>query len=41
MSDLNVVDTAAMPRSSRVNRARTIYAWALRVADHLAQSAGE
>jgi choline dehydrogenase-like flavoprotein len=30
------VDGSVLPRSSRVNPALTIYAWALRVADRLA-----
>ncbi|MGZ8402571.1 MAG: FAD-dependent oxidoreductase [Rhodoplanes sp.] len=41
MTNLYVVDGSVLPRSSRVNPALTIYAWALRVADHLVQSAGE
>jgi hypothetical protein len=41
MDNFNVVDDGALLRSSSVNRARTIYAWALRVADHGAQSGGE
>jgi choline dehydrogenase-like flavoprotein len=40
MSNLYVVDGSALPRSSRVNPALTIYAWALRVADKLDQSLG-
>lgn len=35
MEGLYVVDGSVLPRSSRVNPALTIYAWALRVADHL------
>lgn len=35
MGNLYVVDGSIMPRSSRVNPALTIYAWGLRVADHL------
>ncbi len=31
MENLYVVDGSALPRSSRVNPALTIYAWALRV----------
>jgi choline dehydrogenase-like flavoprotein len=38
MENLYVADGSALPRSSRVNPALTIYAWALRVADKLAQS---
>jgi|APTNR8051073442_1049403.scaffolds.fasta_scaffold02524_4 choline dehydrogenase-like flavoprotein len=34
--NLYVVDGSALPRSSRVNPALTIYAWSLRVADRLA-----
>lgn len=41
MENLYVADGSALPRSSRVNPALTIYAWALRVADKLAQSQGE
>jgi len=41
MENLYVVDGSALPRSSRVNPALTIYAWALRVADKLAHSQGE
>jgi choline dehydrogenase-like flavoprotein len=41
MKNLYVVDGSALPRSSRVNPALTIYAWALRVADHLIRQAGE
>ena len=41
MKNLYVVDGSALPRSSRVNPALTIYAWALRVADKLDQSQGE
>jgi len=40
MSNLYVVDGSALPRSSRVNPALTIYAWALRVADKLDHSLG-
>jgi choline dehydrogenase-like flavoprotein len=36
MDNLYVVDGSALPRSSRVNPALTIYAWALRVASLLA-----
>ena len=36
MDGLYVVDGSILPRSSRVNPALTIYAWALRVADSLA-----
>ena len=35
MENLYVVDGSALPRSSRVNPALTIYAWALRVASLL------
>jgi choline dehydrogenase-like flavoprotein len=35
MSNLYVVDGSVLPRSSRVNPALTIYAWSLRVAEHL------
>ncbi|MGR8932122.1 MAG: FAD-dependent oxidoreductase [Gammaproteobacteria bacterium] len=35
--NLTVVDGSVLPRSSRVNPALTIYAWALRSADHLLQ----
>lgn len=35
MGNLYVVDGSILPRSSRVNPALTIYAWGLRVADHL------
>jgi choline dehydrogenase-like flavoprotein len=38
MENLYVVDGSALPRSSRVNPALTIYAWALRVADKLIES---
>lgn len=41
MENLYVADGSALPRSSRVNPALTIYAWALRVAAKLAQSQGE
>jgi choline dehydrogenase-like flavoprotein len=40
MINLHVVDGSVLPRSSRVNPALTIYAWALRVADKLDQSLG-
>lgn len=40
MKNLYVVDGSALPRSSRVNPALTIYAWALRVADKLIESQG-
>ncbi len=36
MDNLYVVDGSVLPRSSRVNPALTIYAWALRVVDRLA-----
>jgi choline dehydrogenase-like flavoprotein len=35
MANLYVVDGSVLPRISRVNPALTIYAWSLRVADHL------
>jgi len=35
MDNLYVVDGSILPRVSRVNPALTIYAWSLRVADHL------
>jgi choline dehydrogenase-like flavoprotein len=35
MDNLYVVDGSVLPRSSKVNPALTIYAWALLVADHL------
>lgn len=35
MDNLYVVDGSILPRISRVNPALTIYAWSLRVADHL------
>jgi hypothetical protein len=38
MENLYVVDGSVLPRSSRVNPALTIYAWALRVADRLASA---
>jgi choline dehydrogenase-like flavoprotein len=38
MSNLYVVDGSVLPRSSRVNPALTIYAWALRVAHQLGES---
>lgn len=38
MANLYVVDGSILPRSSRVNPALTIYAWSLRVADHLLQT---
>jgi choline dehydrogenase-like flavoprotein len=38
MKNLYVVDGSVLPRSSRVNPSLTIYAWALRVADHLLNS---
>jgi choline dehydrogenase-like flavoprotein len=40
MQGLYVVDGSILPRSSRVNPALTIYAWALRVADRLIESRG-
>lgn len=39
MDNLYVVDGSVLPRSSRVNPALTIYAWALRVASLLPQAA--
>lgn len=38
LENLYVVDGSVLPRSSRVNPALSIYAWALRVADRLAGS---
>ena len=38
MDNLFVVDGSVLPRSSRVNPALTIYAWALRVAQGLSAS---
>ncbi|MGR9053442.1 MAG: FAD-dependent oxidoreductase [Gammaproteobacteria bacterium] len=38
-ANLSVVDGSVLPRSSRVNPALTIYAWALRSADHLLEGA--
>ena len=37
---LDVADGSVLPRSSRVNPALTIYAWGLRLGDHLAAQAG-
>jgi len=37
MKSLFVVDGSVLPRSSRVNPSLTIYAWALRVAEHIAR----
>ena len=37
LNNLYVVDGSILPRISRVNPALTIYAWALRTADHLLQ----
>lgn len=39
MRGLYVGDGSALPRSSRVNPALTIYAWGLRLGDHLASGA--
>jgi choline dehydrogenase-like flavoprotein len=36
LTGVTVVDGSILPRSSRVNPALTIYAWALRVAERLA-----
>jgi choline dehydrogenase-like flavoprotein len=36
LENLYVVDSSVLPRSSRLNPALTVYAWALRVADGLA-----
>ncbi len=41
VENLYVADGSVLPRSSRVNPALTIYAWALRLASKLAQSLGE
>jgi choline dehydrogenase-like flavoprotein len=40
MKGLYVGDGSALARSSRVNPALTIYAWGLRLGDHLARQAG-
>lgn len=37
LNNLYVADGSILPRSSRVNPALTIYAWALRTADHIAE----
>jgi choline dehydrogenase-like flavoprotein len=39
MQNLYVGDGSVLPRSSRVNPALTIYAWGLRLGDHLARRA--
>ena len=39
MENLYVGDGSVLPRSSRVNPALTIYAWGLRLGDHLARRA--
>jgi choline dehydrogenase-like flavoprotein len=39
MANLYVGDGSVLPRSSRVNPALTIYAWGLRLGEHLAQQA--
>jgi choline dehydrogenase-like flavoprotein len=39
MHGLYVADGSVLPRSSRVNPALTIYAWGLRLGDHLAKGA--
>jgi choline dehydrogenase-like flavoprotein len=41
MPNLCVVDGSVLPRSSRVNLSLTIFAWALRVAERLAQKPDE
>jgi choline dehydrogenase-like flavoprotein len=41
IENLRVVDGSVLPRSSRVNPALTIYAWSLRVADHVARTPGD
>ncbi|MEO1090479.1 MAG: GMC family oxidoreductase [Pseudomonadota bacterium] len=40
MGNLYVGDGSVLPRTSRVNPALTIYAWGLRLGDHLAHSTG-
>jgi choline dehydrogenase-like flavoprotein len=41
MAGLYVADGSVLPRSSRVNPALTIYAWGLRLGEHLAQGAAQ
>ena len=37
MNELYVSDGSVLPRTSRVNPALTIYAWGLRLGEHLAK----